>query len=459
MKINYDDIILSEEQEATLIRTIYHNPFIPIKPYNKQLYAIADINKRKLIGGSAFSGKSLLGAALACQYFEVPDYRCLIVRRTYDDVIATGGIVDYLDQWFEPYPHVAHNQSKKVFHNTQNDAKIFYNYMRYEEDKKKFKSRQYHRIIVDEASELLKVNLQFLNRSLRPNNELRIPLGLFYISNPDASSGIEYLKKNFVSNKGAHPYYEMNFWDNPFIDAEDYGETLTELSKPDYEFQMGNWDYVLKSGDIFDYDMIKAAEITLDEYLQIRNDYEILRIVRTWDIASSEKKTSDYTATSLTEFFKEGPKVVKKQQSFKLKPGRLEAKMAAIMAEDGDQVEQWVEHQPAAAGDIVDFHWAEYFKEYNVTFMPVYKNKVVRAGKIIPELKKKELFFLEDSEKPYLKIFTKQAIGFPNFDKRIDDDDESLHDDRIDTVSALYVPPKPDRIPFMPGLGSSKSLN
>lgn len=442
MRVKYEDVDLSPHQMATLIRTIYNNPFIPIKPYSKQLYSIADEEKRKLIGGSAFSGKSILGAVLACQYFEVPDYRCLIVRKTYDDVIATGGIVDYLDQWFEPFPYVMHNQSKKVFHNTLNDAKIFYNYMRLEEDKKKFKSRQYHRIIVDEASELLKVNLQFLNRSLRPNHEKRIPLGLFYISNPDASSGIEYLKKNFVSEEGPHPYYEMNFWDNPYIDAEDYGETLTELSKPDYEFQMGNWDYVLKSGDIFDYDLINGAEITLDEYLQIQGDYELSRMVRTWDIASSEKKTSDYTATSLTEFYKEGPKVVKKQQSFKLKPGKLEAKMAAVMAEDGEHVEQWVEHQPAAAGDIVDFHWAEYFKDYNVTFMPVYKNKVVRAGKIVPELKRRELLFLEDKDMPYLKMFTKQAIGFPNFDKRIDDDDESLHDDRIDTISALFVPPE-----------------
>lgn len=451
MKINYDKVILSEEQEATLIRTIYRNPFIPIKPYNKQLYAIADNNKRKLIGGSAFSGKSLLGATLACQYFEVPDYRCLIVRRTYDDVIATGGIVDYLDQWFEPYPYVAHNQSKKVFHNTQNDAKIFYNYMRYEEDKKKFKSRQYHRIIVDEASELLKVNLQFLNRSLRPNNEVRIPLGLFYISNPDASSGIEYLKKNFVSSKGPYPYYEMNFWDNPYVDAEEYTETLGELSAADFEFQMGNWDYILKSGDIFNYDMIKKATLTLPEYNSIVAEEELLRIIRTWDIAASEKKTSDYTATSLTEVYKTGLRIVKEQESFKLKPGPLENKMELVMSMDDPTVEQWIEHQPAAAGEIVDNYWNERFKDYNVTFMPVYKNKVVRAGKMVPELKNRRLLFLENSETPYLNMFSKQAIGFPNFDIKVDDEEEAMHDDRIDTISLLYVTPP---TPIKPDVGS-----
>jgi hypothetical protein len=46
-------------------------------------------------------------------------------------------------------------------------------------------------------------------------------------------------------------------------------------------------------------------------------------------------------------------------------------------------------------------------------------------------------------DNPYLKTFTLQALNFPNFDRLKDDDPETLHNDRIDSLS-LYplMPPK-----------------
>lgn len=473
MKVNYNDIVLSPHQKAVYVRTIEQNPFIPTnnllktKLYDRQIYAICSEDKRKLLGGSAYSGKSRYGATSALQWFEVPNYRCLIIRRTFDDVIATGGIVDYVDKWTSNFDFITHNQSKRVFHNELNDAKIYYNYMLYEEDRKKFKSRGYNKIIVDEASELLMNNLKYLNRSLRKTEaDIKIPLSLEYISNPDASSGIEFLKKQFVSKNATWPYFEMNFWNNPFVDHEEYQESLNGLSKPDYEFQMGNWDYVLKSGDIFSNDMIIAATINQEIYKWIRERYGLKRVIRTWDIASTEKKTSDYSATSLFHIFSNGIKIVTKQESFKLRPGKLQEQMKLIMAMDGLEVEQRIEHQPAAAGDHLDYYFEDDFRGYNCTFIPVSKNKVLRAGKLVPELKNGAYFiennelndnkngtllFLEDSAQPWLNIFTKQAVGFPNFDVKISDEEESLHDDRIDTVSLILIkPPRyPDRMdPF-----------
>jgi phage terminase large subunit-like protein len=442
MRINYDDTILTSEQIIKLKHLIYKNRFIPIKPYDLQLYAIADENKRKLIGGSAYSGKSLLGAVLALQYFDVTDFRCLIVRRTYDDVVATGGIVDYLKIWLEPWIKkgiVTHNKTDKVFVNTQTQAKIFYNYMMYEDDKNKFKSRQYHRIIVDEASEILKDNLKFLNRSLRPNEQKQIPLALYYISNPAASTGIEYLNSSFVSPKGKFPYFEMNFWDNPYVDPDDYHETLSELSVADFQFQMGNWDYQIKAGDIFDWEMITNATRGKTWYNELCDTYDLMQTVRTWDIAASDKKNSDYTACTLIDVFKGNIKVIRKQDSFKLLPGKLEEKMTDIFDDDGVEVEQWIEKQPAGAGKIMNRYWKKEFKGYPTKFIPVFKNKVVRAGKVVKELKGNRMFFMEDPANPYLNIFTKQAVNFPNFEKITEEDDESKHDDRVDSVSLFTV--------------------
>jgi phage terminase large subunit-like protein len=444
MKVNYDDIVLTPHQKAIYLRTIEKNPFIPsnnllkTKLYDKQIYTICSQSKRKLLGGSAFSGKSRYGASSALQWFEVPDYRCLVIRRIYDDVIATGGIVDYLDRWLYDFDYIEHNQSKKVFHNTLNDAKIFYNYMRYEDDKLKFKSRAYNKIIIDEASELLKVNLRYVNRSLRPTEaDERVPLSLEYISNPESSSGVEYLKKKFVSDKGPYPYFEMNFWNNPFVNPVEYKETLGELSKADYEFQMGNWDYTLSSGDIFDYDLIKSATINQEEYKKIVNEIPLMRLIRGWDIASTDKKTSDYTASSLIEVYHGDVDIVRKQESFKKLPGHLEKRMKTTMDLDGPEVEHWIEQQPATGNLLSDNYWKNEFEDYNVKFIPVFRNKVIRAGRMVPLMKQRKLLFLEDENKPYLTTFRKQAINFPNFDIKNSDDEESMHDDRIDTISIV----------------------
>lgn len=430
MKLDYN-FDLSKKQREILKKTIFENKYIPIKPYRKQLYAIADKSKRKLIGGSAYSGKSILGAVLALQHYEVPKYRCLVLRSTYDNVIATGGVVDYIDQWVEEFPNVEHNQSKRVFINHDNDAKIYYSYMLLEKDKEKFKSRAYHKIIVDEASEFFKVNLQFLNRSLRGTNSLmKFPLSLYYISNPADADGSTYLKERFVD--GPFPYYEMNFWDNPYIDKNDYLENLQELSKADYQFQIGNWDYEVKSGDVFDYDLIDNATISKQEYQEMLTEQELLQQVITWDIAATEKKTSDYTAYSLGSVFQGKVGVIHNQNSIQKSPGKLEQKMMQIMDRYYDY-DNWIERQPGAAGKIVANYWKKEFEDYNPTFIDVHKSKLIRASRTVRGMNKGKILFVKGK---WLKDFKKQAVRFPS--EKVVVDDESTHDDRVDSVTLLH---------------------
>ena len=431
MKIDYDSLDLTDKQKYILRKTIFENKYIPVDPYRKQLLAIADGNKRKLIGGSAYSGKSILGAVLALQHFEVPNYRCLVLRSTYDNVIATGGIVDYIDEWMKEFPEVEHNQSKRCFINHESNAKIYYSYMLLEKDKEKFKSRAYHKIIVDEASEFLKVNLQFLNRSLRGTKGLmNFPLRLYYISNPADADGSTYLKERFVD--GPFPFFEMNFWDNPYINKEDYLENLQELSKADYQFQIGNWDYEVKSGDVFDYDLIEAHTISKQEYDEMLTEQEVLQQVITWDIAATEKKTSDYTAWSLSTVFKGKVGAIHGQDSTQKSPGKLESKMMSVM-DRYYEYDNWIERQPAAAGKIVANYWKKEFKDYHPTFIPVPKSKLIRASRTVRGINKDKILFVKGK---WLQDFKKQAVKFPT--DKIVVDDESTHDDRVDSVTLLH---------------------
>lgn len=431
MKVDYTKLNINESDWCILQDTIGNNPFIPIKPYPKQLYAICDKHKRKLIGGSAYSGKSILGAVLSLQFFKAPNYRCLILRSTYDNVIATGGIVDYIDEWTREFPQVEHNQSKRVFINHENNAKIYYSYMLLEKDKEKFKSRAYHRIIVDEASEFFRVNLQFLNRSLRGTKGLmNFPLSLFYISNPADADGSTYLRERFVN--GPYPFFEMNFWDNPYIDKEDYLENLKELSKADYQYQMGNWDYELRAGDIFDYDLIDDATISKSEYDEMLTEQEILQQVITWDIAATESKTANYTVGSLNTVFKGKIGVVQDQVSMRKRPGRLEFNMINIMDAHNDY-DNWIELQPAAAGKITKRYWQREFKKYNPTFIPVPKSKIQRASRTVHGIKTGKILFVKGK---WMKMFKKQAVKFPV--ENVVADDETTHNDRVDSVTLLH---------------------
>lgn len=434
MKFKYSKHTLSEEDWEIIDRTIVDNPFLQhakIQPYGKQLYAIVDKSKRKLIGGSAYSGKSILGAILALQYFPMKNFRCLILRSTYDNVIATGGIVDYLDEWLSDFDNVEHNQSKRVFINHDANAKIYYSYMSLERDKEKFKSRAYHRIIVDEASEFFRVNLQFLNRSLRGTKGLmKFPLSIYYISNPADADGSIYLKERFV--EGPYPYFEMNFWDNPYIDKKEYADTLKELSKADFQFQMGNWDYEIKAGDVFDYDLIDAHTISKQEYDEMLTEQDILQQVITWDIAATEKVTADFTAWSLSTVFQGKIGVVHNQDSTQKKPGRLESKMMSIM-DRYYEYDNWIEKQPAAAGKIVANYWKKEFQDYNPTFISVPKSKLIRASRMVRGMNKGNILFVKGK---WLKDFKKQAVKFPV--EKVVDSDESTHDDRVDSVTLLH---------------------
>ena len=435
MKIDYDKLRINEKGLKILHRTIKNNPFLRklnIEPYPKQVYAILDDSKRKLIGGSAYSGKSMLGAILALQYFPMPNFRCLILRSTYDNVIATGGIVDYLDEWLRDFPYVEHNQSKRVFINHSNNAKIYYSYMSLEKDKEKFKSRAFHRIIVDEASEFFKVNLQFLNRSLRGTKGLMDfePLCIYYISNPADADGSTYLKERFVN--GPYPYFEMNFWDNPHINREDYLDTLQELSRADYQFQMGNWDYEIKSGDVFDYDLIEAHTISKNEYDEMLTEKDVLQQVITWDVAATEKPTSDYTAWSFNTVFEGKVGVVHNQNSTQKRPGKLESKMMTVM-DSYPKYNNWIELQPGAAGKIVKQYWKKEFQDYHPKFIPVPKSKLTRASRMVRGMNKGKILFVRGK---WLKMFKKQAVKFPT--DKVVADDETTHDDRVDSVTLLH---------------------
>jgi phage terminase large subunit-like protein len=436
------DLLLFDE-------TICKNPYIPYKPYPRQSWPIFEANKELvnnkpnmvLVGAGGFGGKTYLGSMLAAQYLEEPDYSCLVTRLNYAELTGEDSIWENLTEWICDEERLGdracESNESKLRITAPSGAKIWFKAFDQVKKRQKVKSESYNRIVNDEASELAETVLRFLFRSLRGPVDSRIPLGMINLSNPGGPS-TRYLTTTYVD--GEQSYFPLDWRHNPYIDRVLYPNTLKNLSYADQQYQLhGDWHYIPESGDIFNHEMIDNNTITTQEYEEIKAEHELKQLIRTWDIAASENKNSDYTAATLFERYNGPIDIAITQTSFRLKPGPLEYKMESIMAADPNGTEQWIERQPAAAGKIMTREWGNRFKPYNVRFIPVYKNKIQRAGKLIPKLNERELLFLKDE---WLDVFKRQAVNFPNFDKLTDEDEEILHDDRVDSVSLLYGKPK-----------------
>lgn len=264
MLVEPSDVELTEKDKLIYYHTVTINPYIPLKPYKLQAIALVlasrDSSKVNsiLAGGSAYGGKTILGSMLAVQFLQEPNYRCLVTRRNYAELLDVSSIWDNLNEWCcdanlsddlrctavkSPSPRIE----------SPTGAIIYFKAFDHLDKKQKFKSASYNRIINDEASELPNGILPFQYRSLRTTDHL--PLSVINLSNPSGES-TDYLVEEFV--KGEKPYINIGWESNPFIDQVAYEETLSQLDYIDQQYQRyGRWEYKATKGDL-----INREEIT-----------------------------------------------------------------------------------------------------------------------------------------------------------------------------------------------------
>ena len=282
--------------------TVLNNKYVHYDPYPQQAIALMSHSRRKCIGGNAFGGKSLLGYILACQWVEFPHYRCLILRNTFDDVRAPGGIVDYIDKHCanDFYDHTQH------FFQFPSGAEIWYNSSDRPEDRARFRSRSFDNIIVDEASELPPQNLAYLTRSNRSTRGTKspIPLHINFISNPSLKEGTKYLRENFVDPGSPEPFFEIRLEDNKFAPSDYKDQLAADLDPVDIAFQLeGRWDYIPDQGLLISKEDYYENTIPQSDIRYDKIDYSVIGI----DLAS---EGDDSTVASYLAHFDTGINVI-----------------------------------------------------------------------------------------------------------------------------------------------------
>ena len=242
--------------------TITKNPYIPFELYPKQkLVALLSCRDHTrvnhvLTGGAAGGGKTMLLAALALQFMTEPEYRCLVTRRGYRELVGTGSVYDIIKN----IPGLKSRESSPIKVVSPSGAEIHFKAFQDETHKQDVKGESYHTILNDEASELNESVLRFLNRSVRKNTDDPIPLRVVNASNPGGDS-TEYLINKFIT--GPSPYVSMGYKDNPYIDDKVYEASLLELDYIDRQYQMrGDWFYKPSQGDLMTREAAEAQYIT-----------------------------------------------------------------------------------------------------------------------------------------------------------------------------------------------------
>jgi hypothetical protein len=302
--------MITNSELELLKETIYDNPYVKLEPYPKQLKPIREANKfiskgnsSILVGAGGYGGKTVMGSMLAAQYLEYTDYTCLVTRLNYAELTGTDSIWENLVDWTcdETLENPCESNESKLRIKSPSGATIWFKAFDNVKKKQKVKSESYVRIINDEASELEPEILRFLYRSLRKDTTNHIPLSFINLSNPGGPS-TKYLVEKYI--EGDNKYFPLDWRDNPFINKEQYKNTLDELDYIDKQYQMyGNWNFVPSSGDLINRDILESACVTYEDYNKYTPIYNAIGI----DLASTGR---DKTAATSVTMFENGQSIV-----------------------------------------------------------------------------------------------------------------------------------------------------
>lgn len=264
----------TKKECALFDETIVENPFIDFELYDKQKFvALTSCHNQDginefLTGGPGGGGKTMLLAALALQFVRFSQYRCLVTRKNYRELVGTGSVFDIIKN----IPGVKSRESGLIRVIFPSGAEIHFKAFNDESHKQDVKGESYHTILNDEASELPESVLRFLYRSLRKKVDDWIPLRFGNASNPGGES-TQYLVDKYID--GTLPYIKMGYMDNPYIDNDTYEDALKELDYIDQQYQMkGDWHYKPSVGDLLTRAEAEAQLTRLD----IPVHYELISI-------------------------------------------------------------------------------------------------------------------------------------------------------------------------------------
>lgn len=271
------------------------NPFIPTAPEPKQLQLLAATERDVLYGGEVGGGKSEALLMDAAMYVHEPEYSALVVRRSFPDLALPGALMDRAASWWQNTAArwIERDKTWKF----PSGATVTFGYLDAPRDHLRYQGSAFHRIGIDESTQIREYDIRYLHSRLRRDVISRVPIGFRLASNPGGESH-EYHVENFVDPLVPDPdkrFIRAGLEDNPYLDTAEYEKSLEDLDETTYrQLRGGEWIQV------------KGEQPFKPWWFQGKNRYTAEQTYEMWnstvaryiglDTANTSEETSAYSA-------------------------------------------------------------------------------------------------------------------------------------------------------------------
>ncbi len=377
-------------------------------------------------GGAAGGGKSdaLLMAAL--QYVDVPGYSALLIRDTYKNLNKPDSLMSRAHEWLTHTD--AHWNGERSEYRFPVDGRYAYGkaairpvastlsfgYLDNPRDHFNYQSAAYQYVGIDEVVAIREKQALYLFSRLRKAvGYENLPIRFRAASNPPTREQLSigsWVKDRYVNPKTRKKnviFIPAQLEDNPYLDAEDYEQSLNELDPVTRkQLRDGDWEIQVK-GRIFD----ASDFVMIKEPLK-----DVIRTVRYWDMAatepSNENKQPAYTVGCKMSITRQGFLCIEHIRRFRRNPGVTETIIRQTAEVDGMAVRIRMEQEPGASGKMVI---ANYMRRVLLGFQfrgdKVTGSKFTRALPLSTQVEGHNLYMLEA---PWNESFIDEAELWPD---------------------------------------------
>ena len=380
MALTRDQIEFIDALTPVISKYVVHEPF------EKQSAFMMIPHFEAFYGGAAGSAKSDTLLMIAGQYLDVPGYSALMVRRTLTEAKLPSALLDRAKQWWLPLG-VHFDANAHVFTSPEG-GRVTMGFLKSEDDKRRYDGAEFHKLIIDESTQLTETQYTHLlgrlrtpvcppcewakhrrlhkrrDRQCRDCRELwgetihlaaaHIPIGARLASNP-GNIGHAWHVKRFMNPKsrGHRVFIPAKLADNPYIKYDEYVAALMQLNPIDRERRLnGDWT-VNEMAQIF-----RISKIKLIAWEDLPAGH---RWIRYWDMAATEKKIGnvdpDWTAGGLLGYAPNSF-VIADVQHFREGPAEVERRILRTAQNDTPAVDVYIEEEPGSAGKSLVSHYA-----------------------------------------------------------------------------------------------------
>lgn len=272
------------------------NRYIPRRPFAKQAAFLLLPHAEALYGGAAGGGKTDALLMSALQYVDVPGYSAILFRRTFPQLRGAKGLMTRAQEWLGPTDARQKDGGKTwVF---PSGAMLRFGHLQHDKSAFDYQGDEFHYIGFDELTHFSEFQYTYLMSRLRRTVDTPIPLRVRAGSNPGGLSHAFVKRRFLIEDEADRVFVKALLEDNPFIDTDEYDAKLRKLGEVNYQrLRWGNWD--IEAGAVFDrawFDKVVSPD-------RLPAD---LQWVRFWDIAATEKKKNDASASLAAAYGEDG---------------------------------------------------------------------------------------------------------------------------------------------------------